>query len=150
MKKSLHVFFFCVLLQGINSYALIARNNQFRARITVPHAQSPFNSIQLNVSRAMTTPKILMQQSKLYVENHSKWLKTRLSEAVINMKVAPWQYISIPIMAAVVGYVTNWVGVQMLFYPIDWVGVPIVKWAEQPFGILGWQGSQFLRLLFAS
>ena len=30
------------------------------------------------------------------------------------------QYVSIPIIAGAVGNVTNYVGVNMLFYPIDW------------------------------
>lgn len=60
--------------------------------------------------------------------------------SVADFKKYPWQYISIPIIAGLVGYVTNWLGVYMLFYPIDWVGVPIKRWAEQPLGLLGWQG----------
>ena len=38
------------------------------------------------------------------------------------MRSRPWQYVSIPVAAAVVGYVTNYAGVNMLFYPIEWTG----------------------------
>jgi uncharacterized membrane protein YheB (UPF0754 family) len=27
-----------------------------------------------------------------------------------------------------------------LFYPIKWFGIPIYRWENQPFGVLGWQG----------
>ncbi|PCJ42369.1 MAG: hypothetical protein COA99_08235 [Moraxellaceae bacterium] len=41
------------------------------------------------------------------------------------------KYISIPFVAAFVGWMTNWVAIQMTFYPVNFVGIP-------PF--LGWQG----------
>lgn len=28
----------------------------------------------------------------------------------------------------------------MLFYPVQWRGIPIHRWPEQPFGLFGWQG----------
>ena len=37
----------------------------------------------------------------------------------------PRPYLTIPIVAALVGYITNYVGVKMLFYPIKWTGIPI-------------------------
>ena len=60
--------------------------------------------------------------------------------AVEDMKRNPIQYISIPIVAALVGYITNYVGVKMLFYPINWIGIPIIRWENQPLGLIGWQG----------
>src|SRR5690625_4156442 len=42
-----------------------------------------------------------------------------------------WKYVSIPIVAALVAWATNWVAVQMTFYPIEFFGV-------RPF--FGWQG----------
>ena len=39
--------------------------------------------------------------------------------------------LTIPVVAAVIGYVTNWLAVKMTFRPIDFVGIP-------PY--LGWQG----------
>lgn len=41
------------------------------------------------------------------------------------------QYLSIPIIAAVIGWVTNWLAIKMTFYPIEFFGWP-------PY--LGWQG----------
>lgn len=42
-----------------------------------------------------------------------------------------WKYISIPLVAAFVGWFTNWVAIQLTFYPLEFVGTP-------PF--MGWQG----------
>ncbi|MEM8961510.1 MAG: hypothetical protein AAGD38_08540 [Acidobacteriota bacterium] len=42
-----------------------------------------------------------------------------------------WKYISIPVLAAVVGWATNLLAVKMTFYPIHFVGIP-------PY--LGWRG----------
>lgn len=42
-----------------------------------------------------------------------------------------WKFASIPVVAALVGWSTNWVAIKMLFYPIEAVGKP-------PF--FGWQG----------
>ena len=42
-----------------------------------------------------------------------------------------WKYASIPVVAAVVGWATNWVAIQLTFYPLSFIGKP-------PY--LGWQG----------
>lgn len=42
-----------------------------------------------------------------------------------------WKYVSIPIGSGVIGWVTNWLAVQMTFYPKEFIGI-------RP--IFGWQG----------
>ena len=42
-----------------------------------------------------------------------------------------WKYLSIPVVAAFVGWLTNYVAIKMLFYPVEPIGKP-------PY--LGWQG----------
>jgi len=42
-----------------------------------------------------------------------------------------WKHVSIPFVAAVVGWATNWVAIKLTFQPLDFVGA-------RPF--LGWQG----------
>ena len=56
-----------------------------------------------------------------------------------DFRARPWTYLTIPIVAALVGYITNWLGVKMLFYPIEWRGIPLKRWPMQPLGLLGWQ-----------
>ena len=57
--------------------------------------------------------------------------RRKWQSAVKRMKARPWQFGTIPVMAAAVGYVTNYIGVQMLFYPLEWTGVPIRRWEGQ-------------------
>ncbi|HMB52633.1 MAG TPA: hypothetical protein VKU40_04915 [Thermoanaerobaculia bacterium] len=42
-----------------------------------------------------------------------------------------WRYASIPVVAAIVGWATNWVAIEMTFWPLEWKGL-------RP--IFGWQG----------
>ncbi len=42
-----------------------------------------------------------------------------------------WQYLSIPVIAALIGWTTNWLAIKMTFYPLEFVGKP---------PLLGWQG----------
>jgi hypothetical protein len=52
----------------------------------------------------------------------------------------PIEYASIPCVAAFVGITTNWMGVKMLFYPIDYFGVEWRRDVGTPYGLFGWQG----------
>lgn len=58
----------------------------------------------------------------------------------MKFKARPGTYLTIPIIAAIVGWVTNWMAVQMIFYPIEFRGIPIYRRPEIPLGFLGWQG----------
>lgn len=42
-----------------------------------------------------------------------------------------WQYLSIPVIAALIGWITNWLAIKMTFFPLEFVGKP---------PLLGWQG----------
>lgn len=42
-----------------------------------------------------------------------------------------YQYITIPLVAMAIGWTTNWVAIQLTFYPLKFIGIP-------PY--LGWQG----------
>lgn len=61
-------------------------------------------------------------------------------ETFLQFSRAPLAYMTIPMIAACVGYGTNWVGVKMIFYPIGFWGLPIKRWPESPLGFIGWQG----------
>lgn len=66
----------------------------------------------------------------------------------------PWNLIVIPITTAIIGYYTNWLGIKMLFYPIDLYGIRVPglqklanllprKIQQIPGireGVIGWQG----------
>ena len=42
-----------------------------------------------------------------------------------------WQYLGIPVIAALIGWVSNWLAIKMTFYPVEFVGIS---------PLLGWQG----------
>lgn len=52
----------------------------------------------------------------------------------------PIEYATIPCVAAFVGITTNWMGVKMLFYPIEYMGFDGKRWKDTPYGLVGWQG----------
>ena len=52
----------------------------------------------------------------------------------------PGTYLIIPFIAAFVGWFTNWLAVQMIFYPVEFRGIDILRKNEVPLGLLGWQG----------
>lgn len=56
------------------------------------------------------------------------------------VKSRPIEYFSIPCVAAFVGITTNWMGVKMLFYPIQYFGIDWKRWPDTPYGLFGWQG----------
>lgn len=62
-----------------------------------------------------------------------------VQRAIAKFKARPGTYLLIPCVAALVGWVTNWMAVQMIFYPIKFRGIPIYQRPEIPFGLLGWQ-----------
>uniref|UniRef100_A0A7S4B4S3 DUF445 domain-containing protein n=1 Tax=Chrysotila carterae TaxID=13221 RepID=A0A7S4B4S3_CHRCT len=51
-----------------------------------------------------------------------------------------WQYCTIPLFAGAVGWLTNKVAVDMIFYPVEFAGLPLKRYPEQPLGWIGWQG----------
>ncbi len=54
-----------------------------------------------------------------------------LDQLITDFKADMWLYISIPIISGVIGYVTKVVAIQMMFAPLEFVGI-------KP--IFGWQG----------
>ena len=129
-------FLCCILLSvltGSTGFVPIISN-----RIAIPASISPLIIYQpklkrLHLQDLACAPLVLPDESK-------KSFRNRWELAVEDMKLNPWSYISIPIVAALVGYITNYVGVKMLFYPIKWRGIPFYRWKDQPFGLIGWQG----------
>ena len=58
-------------------------------------------------------------------------LHAALLTAQANFLAQWWLYLSMPLIAAVIGYVTKIVAVRMMFQPLEFVGI-------KPY--LGWQG----------
>merc|ERR1719445_2653555 len=67
------------------------------------------------------------------IRNSSLW-KAPFQRAWDKFQKRPFEYCLIPFIAAFVGWFTNWVAVQMMFYPINFVGIPIYRVPEVPLG----------------
>jgi hypothetical protein len=63
-----------------------------------------------------------------------------LQKAKEKLVARPVTYLLIPCIAALVGWFTNYLAVQMIFYPISFWGIPIWRRPEVPLGLIGWQG----------
>lgn len=63
-----------------------------------------------------------------------------MQRAIQKFKDRPRTYLIIPCVAALVGWFTNYLAVQMIFYPISFWGIPIWRRPELPLGFIGWQG----------
>lgn len=69
-----------------------------------------------------------------------KYLIQPIQKAILKFKSKPGTYMLIPVIAALVGWFTNWLAVQMIFYPVKFKGIPIFIKPEVPLGFIGWQG----------
>jgi len=69
-----------------------------------------------------------------------KYFIQPLRKAGHKFKSRPGTYMLIPCVAALVGWLTNWLAVQMIFYPISFRGIPLYRIEEAPLGLIGWQG----------
>jgi len=56
------------------------------------------------------------------------------------LKYALWTYVTIPFIAAFVGYFTNVIALQMTFYPLEYKGIKLFRLKNEPWGLFGWQG----------
>jgi len=74
---------------------------------------------------------------------HSSKVSSKKSPLGIfsSIRKRPVEYATIPAVAAFVGLTTNWMGVKMLFYPIEYIGTEWYRPSmESPHGLFGWQG----------
>jgi hypothetical protein len=63
-----------------------------------------------------------------------------IPKAINRFNARPGPYLLVPLIAAAVAWFTNWLAVQMIFYPITFCGICIYQRPEAPLGLIGWQG----------
>ncbi|KAL3816063.1 hypothetical protein ACHAXA_010368 [Cyclostephanos tholiformis] len=51
-----------------------------------------------------------------------------------------WYYLIQPVIAGLIGYITNVLALEMTFKPIEYFGLNIFRIKDQPWGLFGWQG----------
>lgn len=73
--------------------------------------------------------------------SNSKKKTTKTLKDIWNeLRKTPLQYATIPAVAAFLGLYTNYAGVKMLFYPIEYTGTQWYRDPAVPYGLFGWQG----------
>ena len=111
---------------------------------TIASGRLQFNAYNNNISHYATSTRIASTSTNSQKVTSPKSIK-EIWEA---LKKTPLQYATIPAVAAFLGLSTNWMGVKMLFYPIEYTGT---EWYRSspfvPYGFLGWQESQRLYVL---
>ena len=115
---------------------------------TVASRRLQFNAYN-NTSHHATSIRIVSTSSNSSSSSSSiKTSPKSIKEIWTALKKTPLQYATIPAVAAFLGLSTNWMGVKMLFYPIEYTGT---EWYRSspfvPYGFLGWQESQRLYVL---
>lgn len=102
-----------------------------------------FGDETMRVTRS-TTPSTTPFDS----ERLTGW-RGALASARAKYAANPKGILLIPVVAAFVGWFTNWLAVKMIFYPIGFFGVPLAQAVEgrvygypvlNPLGAFGWQG----------
>mmetsp|Transcript_11578 Transcript_11578/g.20917 ORF Transcript_11578/g.20917 Transcript_11578/m.20917 type:complete len:572 (-) Transcript_11578:317-2032(-) len=74
-------------------------------------------------------------QGNLFLSISNRWAVGWQS-----LRQDPWTYALIPVSAAFVGWFTNWLAVKMIFYPLEFRGVPLWVRPGEPLGLIGWRG----------
>ena len=120
----------------LSSFTLSQRVN----RIVLPNYHS--------VPRTITTQYRRQHHTKATISTTT--CHASAASAIVNHGITTfmsnWKsYSLIPLVAGFVGWFTNYLAVQMIFYPIKWRGLPIYKVEGEPLGLLGWQGEVFDR-----
>lgn len=134
-----HVLILCVVF-GLQVESFAPSSN-YNERCRRP---SPFRKPPRGLDEPKTTFRIRNQRLVTKANNgddpNSNWLVNAFHKAGAKFRARPGTYLLIPCIAALVGWFTNWLAVQMIFYPIKFRGIPLYIKEEVPLGFLGWQG----------
>lgn len=125
------------MVQSFTTPQVINRNAH-HARSTVssgPWVSRSYSTILVRPRQGPLTTKSPSQDDNDADPRTSLWTKAKKK-----FMARPGTYLTIPIIAAIVGWFTNYLAVQMIFYPIDFWGIPIWRRPELPLGFIGWQG----------
>lgn len=107
---------------------------------SLPHRRVPTFSVASKSQRSKISNPFLLTTTAGSDHDDVVVRLSPLARAAGKFRARPLTYLTIPIIAAGVGWFTNWLAVQMIFYPIHFMGIPLYRRPEMPLGLLGWQG----------
>jgi hypothetical protein len=128
-----------------NSLSLPWRSMAFGATgagvVAVAGQSSLGRSALMFVLQALFTLTPIVSAVRLYRDGRRRAAFTlALSAAARRFCDRWWQYLTIPLCAGAVGWITNKVAVDMIFQPLEFRGLRLRTWPNQPLGLVGWQG----------
>ena len=134
---------FFASLDGKGARVARARDDATKTSLGVSSASA--------TASAATSTKTFTEPAEGFVDSERPTGRWRAALANARAKYAenPKGILLIPVVAAFVGWFTNWLAVKMIFYPIAFLGVPLAQAVEghvygypilNPLGAFGWQG----------
>eukprot|EP00581_Thalassiosira_minuscula_P008212 CAMPEP_0183709194 /NCGR_PEP_ID=MMETSP0737-20130205/5284_1 /TAXON_ID=385413 /ORGANISM="Thalassiosira miniscula, Strain CCMP1093" /LENGTH=608 /DNA_ID=CAMNT_0025937221 /DNA_START=142 /DNA_END=1968 /DNA_ORIENTATION=+ len=118
----------------IGSYCNSLTTATSRSRSSHRHNQRSLSSFCLTTKADDDDEKNSMAKTKRFQ------CPQCIQSAIDKFKARPSAYLLIPCVAAFVGWFTNYLAVQMIFYPIQYKGLSLWRKQEVPLGLIGWQG----------
>lgn len=116
-------------------------NQQRRARRRI-HADTTSRSKHISSANTLSRQRVICQSSVIepVVIGGTSIMRRVLGHGVTTF-MSNWKaYGAIPLVAGFVGWLTNYLAVQMIFFPIKWRGIPFYRVEGEPLGLIGWQG----------
>jgi len=103
--------------------------------------QSRIQPASRNHESVNTRTSVMRHASVIEPVIASTSLLQRILSHGVTTFMSNWKaYSIIPFVAGFVGWFTNYLAVQMIFFPIKWRGVPFYRVEGEPLGFFGWQG----------
>jgi len=116
-------------------------NQQQRVRRII-HAETMSRSKHISSASTLSRQRVICQSSVIepVVIGGTSIMRRILGHGVTTF-MSNWKaYSAIPLVAGFVGWLTNYLAVQMIFFPIKWRGIPFYRVEGEPLGFVGWQG----------
>ena len=98
--------------------SFFTKTHKYTSSTTVASSRLPQFNAYNNISHHTIPIRIASTSTNSQSSNSPKSIK----EIWKALKKTPLQYATIPAVAAFLGLSTNWMGVKMLFYPIEYTG----------------------------
>jgi hypothetical protein len=126
------------------SFLLTPQTTTIHRRVRTTSSSSSTSTQTVPHHLASSSSSSSGEESFPAASSSSTSLQQRLSRALRAARTKfcarPVTFLLIPVIAALVGWLTNWLAVQMIFYPISYIGIPLWRRPEVPLGLIGWQG----------
>jgi len=136
-KASNIVGLYCIIFSTTTLWRVILAFPDLNNTVPNLHVTTVYSSyeklkVPLNLSANDQISSIIVSKGSIFF---------RPFHNAANKFRSDWKtYITIPFVAAAVGWLTSFLAINMIFYPIDFFGIDIYRPNGSPIGLIGWQG----------